>query len=112
MQRICVLADVPLVSAHGLRGTHATLATEAGLSGFAVARALGHTSVTTTYRSYATVASVASSRAERVGSALAAGGDPADNAALELESRGGQGNQGLRDVPRRSPGPRPKKGFA
>ncbi len=44
---LAAIADV--VTAHGLRGTHATLATEAGMSGRAVANALGHSSPTTTY---------------------------------------------------------------
>jgi hypothetical protein len=49
-----------------MRGTHATLATEAGMSGRAVAQALGHTSPTTTYRSYATPEAVAARQQRRV----------------------------------------------
>jgi integrase len=48
VQRICRLADVPEVTAHGLRGTHATLAEEEGATGDLVARALGHEHVSTT----------------------------------------------------------------
>lgn len=52
VKRICELAGVPRVSAHGMRGTHATLAWEHGETSTAVARALGHTNVATTFRSY------------------------------------------------------------
>lgn len=48
VQRICRAARVPEVSAHGMRGLHATLAMEAGQSGDTVARALGHTSAAIT----------------------------------------------------------------
>jgi integrase len=51
-RRICLLAKVPVITAHGLRGTHATLAEEAGATGIAVARALGHEQVSTTHRHY------------------------------------------------------------
>ncbi len=50
--RICRLAGVPRVTSHGLRGTHATLATDAGVSGDAVARSLGHESQRITDRAY------------------------------------------------------------
>jgi integrase len=50
---ICKLAKVPKVTAHGLRGTHASLAVDAGLSSHLVAAALGHESFATTARSYA-----------------------------------------------------------
>jgi integrase len=52
-RRLCAEAGVPVVSAHGLRGTHASLAVEAGATGHLVAGALGHESSSTTYRSYA-----------------------------------------------------------
>ena len=63
---ICGEAKVPVVTAHGMRGTHATLATDAGMSGRAVAGALGHTAPTTTYRSYAKAEAVEASRQRRV----------------------------------------------
>ena len=44
VRRICHLAKTPIVGPHGLRGTHATLAVQAGITGDAVARALGHES--------------------------------------------------------------------
>lgn len=40
--RLCGLAKVPVVTAHGLRGTHASLATDRGASGPVVAASLGH----------------------------------------------------------------------
>jgi integrase len=53
VHRICKAACVPVVPAHGLRGTHATLAVAAGATGEVVAAALGHESFTTTARHYA-----------------------------------------------------------
>ena len=52
VQWICRAADVPVVSAHGLRGTHATIAEEHGVTAHVVAKALGHTSPTTTHAFY------------------------------------------------------------
>jgi integrase len=43
-KRLCRLAGVPEVPPHGLRGTHATLATSAGATAELVMAALGHTS--------------------------------------------------------------------
>jgi len=45
LHELCAYRDagVPVVCPHGLRGTHATLAEEAGEAGAAVARQLGHT---------------------------------------------------------------------
>ena len=40
--RICREARVPVVTAHGMRGLHATLAMEAGITGHVVAASLGH----------------------------------------------------------------------
>ena len=44
LAKLCKQAGVLVVCPHGLRGTHATLAEEAGTAGEAVARQLGHTS--------------------------------------------------------------------
>jgi len=52
VQRICKLANLPEVTAHGLRGTHATLAEGAGATGVLVAQALGHEHVSTTHKHY------------------------------------------------------------
>ena len=54
VKRLCRLAGVPEVCAQSLRGLHATLATEAGETGLAVARQLGHGSPTVTYDHYIT----------------------------------------------------------
>jgi integrase len=52
VKRICRAAGVPVISVHGLRGTWATLTTEAGISGHVIARELGHTSYKTTKEHY------------------------------------------------------------
>jgi integrase len=52
VQRICRLAKVPVVTAHGLRGTHSSLAEDAGAASELVARALGHEHVSTTHKHY------------------------------------------------------------
>lgn len=52
-QRYCDHLGLPQVTAHGLRGTSATMAYEAGQAGLAVAALLGHTSETVTRRHYA-----------------------------------------------------------
>lgn len=52
VQRICELSGVIKVNAHAMRRLHSTLATEAGETGQAVARMLGHESETTTQESY------------------------------------------------------------
>lgn len=53
VQRICRRSRVPVVTAHGMRGLHATLAMSAGTSGHVVAASLGHESVRTTLANYA-----------------------------------------------------------
>jgi integrase len=62
VQRICKAAGVPVVSPHGLRGTHASLAMTAGATGDLVAAALGHESFTTTERHYARPEAVAAAQ--------------------------------------------------
>ena len=52
VQRICRLAGVPKVSAHSMKGLHATLATRAGATGSLVAEQLGHTDHRITRESY------------------------------------------------------------
>lgn len=66
VHRICKAAKVPVVTAHGMRGLHGTLAVETGLSAHAVAAALGHESVTTTLQSYAEAGAGAAARQQRV----------------------------------------------
>lgn len=53
VQRICTLAGVPQTTAHGMRGTFATLASVASSAPELVAQSLGHESYETTERSYA-----------------------------------------------------------
>jgi integrase len=48
VKALCEEAKVPAVVAHSMRGLHATLATEAGVSGHAVAANLGHTTFVVT----------------------------------------------------------------
>ena len=54
VQRICDLASVPVISAHGMRGTHASLARESGHTAHAVAAAMGHSSTKMHEAAYAT----------------------------------------------------------
>lgn len=54
VQRICRESGVPKVSAHGMRGLHASLAVAAGLSPGVVASAMGHASSSVTLGHYAT----------------------------------------------------------
>lgn len=51
--RLCELADVPKVTAHGLRGMKSTIALLAGEDADVVARSLGHTSSRVTFANYA-----------------------------------------------------------
>lgn len=71
VKRICRLAKVPEVTAHGMRGLHSTLAVESGVTPHAVAASLGHESIKTTYRSYARPEAVVKARQRRVVTALA-----------------------------------------
>ena len=48
----CKRAKVPVISVHGLRHTHASLLLFAGVSIASVARRLGHSSMTTTQKTY------------------------------------------------------------
>ena len=66
VQRICKAAGVPTVPAHGLRGTHATLAVDAGATSHLVAAALGHESFATTARHYARTEAIEGAQQERV----------------------------------------------
>ena len=49
---LCEEAQVPMVCVHSLRGLHATLATDAGVSSHAVAAALGHSTPAVTHAHY------------------------------------------------------------
>jgi integrase len=73
VKRICEEADVPIVTAHGQRGLHSTLAVEAGITAHAVAQALGHESFKVTEQSYAKPVAVDRARAQRAWSVIDGG---------------------------------------
>ncbi len=73
VQRICREVDVPVVSAHSMRGLHSTLAVDAGMSAHAVADALGHESFATTAQSYAKPEAVTRAKQRQVLRVLAGG---------------------------------------
>jgi integrase len=52
LARHCEKCNVPIISVHGLRHTHASLLLFAGVSIASVARRLGHASMTTTQKTY------------------------------------------------------------
>lgn len=52
LSRHCKRANVPIISVHGLRHTHASILLFAGVSIASVARRLGHSSMNTTQKTY------------------------------------------------------------
>lgn len=52
LSRYCRAAQIPVISVHGLRHTHASILLFAGVSIASVARRLGHSSMTTTQKTY------------------------------------------------------------
>jgi integrase len=52
LERHCDRAKIPVISVHGLRHTHASVLLFAGVSIASVARRLGHSSMTTTQKTY------------------------------------------------------------
>jgi integrase len=70
VKRCCKAAGVRVVTPHGLRGTHAKMAREVGVSGVLLAQAMGHESEATTTQHYAGVGAVANAAIDRVVAAL------------------------------------------
>lgn len=70
VKRLCRAAGVPEVTAHGLRGTHATIATTGGASSSVVAASLGHTHVRITERHYTRADATDAARSRRALKAL------------------------------------------
>jgi integrase len=70
VKRMLAGAKVPLITTHGLRGTHATLATVEGVTGDAVARAMGHTNAGMTERHYIDSEVAADAQVQRVADSL------------------------------------------
>jgi integrase len=66
VQRICRLAGVPLVSAHSMRGVHASRAYERGATGHLVAEGLRHTHESVSKQSYATAEAIRKGQQEKV----------------------------------------------
>lgn len=52
LERLCRRCEIPVISIHGLRHTHASLLLFTGVSIASVARRLGHSSINTTQRTY------------------------------------------------------------
>ena len=52
LMRVCKKSNIPVITIHGLRHTHASLLLFAGVSIASVARRLGHASMTTTQKTY------------------------------------------------------------
>ncbi|MCL1632806.1 site-specific integrase [Sporolactobacillus sp. CPB3-1] len=52
LKTLCMKADIPIITIHGLRHTHASLLLFAGVSIASVATRLGHSSMTTTQETY------------------------------------------------------------
>lgn len=52
LKALCIKAEVPVITIHSLRHTHASLLLFAGVSIASVARRLGHSSMTTTQETY------------------------------------------------------------
>jgi integrase len=52
LEKLCEESDIPVISIHGLRHTHASLLLYAGVSVASVAKRLGHSNMTTTQMTY------------------------------------------------------------
>ena len=84
LQRYCVLAGVPKVCPHSLRGLHSTIAVERGTTSGVVAAALGHGSFAITARHYVNPQTLANAKARKVSAALAAPTAPSESRHTDL----------------------------
>jgi integrase len=66
VEALCKTAELPQIVTQALRGTHATIATEAAATSHAVMAALGHTSFTVTQRHYLASGATERAAAKRV----------------------------------------------
>jgi integrase len=73
VRRICELARVPEVTAHGMRGLHGTMAVAAGATGHLVAASLGHGSFAVSERSYVKREALDAAKQDRVLTVLKGG---------------------------------------
>jgi len=73
VRRVCDAAQVPRVCPHGLRGTHSTIGTHAGVAVQVVADALGHEDLRTTLRHYVAGGAAEAAQAERALKVIAGG---------------------------------------
>jgi hypothetical protein len=74
-----------VVGAQSMRGLHATLAVKAGITSHAVASALGHTSFSTTARSYAKPEAVEGAKQRRAMAVLTSPAPANENADEHLD---------------------------
>ena len=84
LQRYCVLAGVPKVCPHSLRGLHSTIAMERGATSGVVAAALGHGSFAITARHYVNPDTLANAKARKVSAALAGPTAPSEPQRADL----------------------------
>ena len=105
VQRICKVAKVPQVTAHGMRGLHGTLAVERGATTHVVAQALGHESETTSRESYISREAITGADQRRVLGVLAGASrrrhPPRNNRALTPRRGNDSQNFITRGAPRR-----------
>lgn len=87
LQRYCVLAGVPKVCPHSLRGLHSTIAMERGATSGVVAAALGHGSFAITARHYVNPDTLANAKARKVSAALAGPTAPSEPQRADLSGR-------------------------
>jgi integrase len=72
-KRLCSALELPAICGHALRGTHASIAEEGGVTGEAVVKQLGHRKLATTRGHYSRVESVEAGRRDRVLRVLSGG---------------------------------------